>query len=170
MPGAYLPEDELLRSIRTVEATNRICDEAEARAKAAEQAAAIEQTVERMTERLAQIDAEKRSMLASAPLPIEGLELKDDGTVSYQGVPLAQASSAEQIKVGMAVGLFSNPNLKVVLIRDGSLLDDDSLRSVADIAASAGAQVWIERVGKSAVEGALTVVIEDGAVVEEVAS
>ena len=74
---------------------------------------------------------------------------------------MEQASSAEQTRVAVAIGLALNPELPVVLIRDGSLLDDDSLAEVAKQAAAAGAQVWLERVGKG-VE--CSVIIEDGEV------
>ena len=52
-----------------------------------------------------------------------------------------------------------NPKLKVLLIRDGSLLDDEALKQVAQMAEQNDAQVWIERGGKDA---ATSVVIEDG--------
>jgi len=54
-----------------------------------------------------------------------------------------------------------NPKLKVLLIRDGSLLDATSLKLVAQMAAEAEGQVWIERVGDGA---ECSVVIEDGKV------
>jgi hypothetical protein len=54
-----------------------------------------------------------------------------------------------------------NPKLKIILIRDGSLLDDDSLQMVAEMASEACGQVWLERVGKGA---ECQVIIEDGAV------
>jgi hypothetical protein len=47
----------------------------------------------------------------------------------------------------------------VLLIRDGSLLDDDSMKVIAVMAAEAKAQVWIERVEE---DDATAVIIEDG--------
>jgi hypothetical protein len=81
--------------------------------------------------------------------------------VDFNGLPLEQASSADQLRISVSIGLALNPKLKVILIRDGSLLDDDALKSVADMAAQADAQVWMERVGKT---GDVSVVIEDGMV------
>jgi len=49
----------------------------------------------------------------------------------------------------------------VVRIRDGSLLDADSLRLVAEMAEQTDCQVWIERVAD---ERKVGFVIEDGAV------
>jgi hypothetical protein len=58
------------------------------------------------------------------------------------------------------MGLALNPKLKVLLIRDGSLLDERSLAMVADMSERAGGQCWVEVVGK----GPAGIVIEDGLV------
>jgi hypothetical protein len=108
------------------------------------------------------IDDQKAAALAAAQWPIPGLGFDGEG-VTFQGVPLDQASSAEQTRIAVAIGLALNPKLPVVLIRDGSLLDDTSLAAVAEQAKAAGAQVWIERVGKGA---ECSVVIEDGEVIQ----
>ena len=62
----------------------------------------------------------------------------------------------------MAIGLALNPQLKVLLVRQGSLLDTQSLANVAAQAEAADAQVWVERVTDTG-EG-VSVLIEDGAV------
>jgi len=93
-------------------------------------------------------------------MPVEGLAFDPDG-VTYQGVPFSQCSAAEQMRVSMAVALAMNPSLRVCLIRDGSLLDSDSLEIIREMAEAADAQVWLERVS----EGAdCQVIIEDGAI------
>ena len=63
--------------------------------------------------------------------------------------------------VFVALGLAQNPRLRVMLVREGSVLDEDNLAELARIADENGAQVWLERVGNS---GAVSVLIEDGAV------
>lgn len=106
------------------------------------------------------LDRAKAEALKVAAFPVDGLGLSDAG-VTMNALPFNQASSAEQLRASVAIGLASNPTLKVLLIRDGSLLDEKSLAMVAELAAAADAQVWIERVGKGA---ECSVVIEDGAV------
>ena len=54
-----------------------------------------------------------------------------------------------------------NPRLRVLLIRNASLLDRESMRQVAVLAKEAGAQLWVERVE---VDDQTTVLIEDGQV------
>jgi hypothetical protein len=87
----------------------------------------------------------------------------EDG-ITFNGLPFEQASSAEQLRVAVAMGLALNPTLRVLLIRDGSLLDAENLGMVAEMAAEADAQVWIERVGEG---DECAVVIEDGHVAEK---
>lgn len=119
---------------------------------------------EALTAKLDGIEAEKRKRINSAKWPIEGLSFDTAGGVTLNGIPFNQASSAEQLRVSVAIGLALNPKLRVLLIRDGSLLDSDSLAILADMAAKADAQVWVERVGVGA---ETSVVIEDGTVKTE---
>lgn len=104
------------------------------------------------------LDDRKREMVENSDMPVKGLELGDEA-VMYQGVPLDQSSSAERLRVSVAIGLAMNPRLKVLLIRDGSLLDEDNLAMIAEMAEKADAQLWIERVGEGA---ECSVILEDG--------
>ena len=112
------------------------------------------------TAELETIDRRKTSALAAATMPVDGLTIGETGLL-YRGVPFAQASAAERIRVAFAVGCAANPNIRVACIRDGSLLDDDSLADVAELAAETEFQVFIERVGTG---GGVTVV--DGMLAE----
>jgi len=103
---------------------------------------------------------ERRKMIEDANLPVEGLALDETG-VTFGGVPFDQASASEQLRVSVAMGLAMNPRLKLILIRDGSLLDDDNLGMIAQMAEEGGAQVLVERVGQDA---HTSIVIEDGEV------
>lgn len=105
------------------------------------------------------IDAEKVAILAEGKMPIPGLGF-DEAGVTFQGILLEQASSAERMKVSIAMGIVLNPTLRIMLIRNASLFDSESLALVEEMAAAAGVQVWLELVGS--VQGAI--VIEDGEV------
>jgi hypothetical protein len=110
------------------------------------------------------IDTSKAQALAGAKFPLHGLSFSTTGGVAFNGVPFSQISTGEQIRVSTAIGLSLNPGLKVIFIRNGSLIDDAGIRTLCELAQAAGAQIWIERVG--ALSGELPgVVIEDGAVV-----
>lgn len=112
-----------------------------------------------ITQELEAIDAKKREMIESVEFPVEGLKLTDEG-VTFNDVPFEQASRAEQIRVSVAVGFALNPALKILLVRDGSNLDSDSLRLLAELAAEADGQVWLERVAES--KDGVSVLITDG--------
>lgn len=59
------------------------------------------------------------------------------------------------------MGLALNPQLKFVLIRDGSLLDDDGLAIVVAMATEFDAQVFIEL---ARIEADASIIIKDGRV------
>ncbi|QGJ93491.1 DNA repair protein [Arthrobacter phage Mufasa8] len=131
----------------------------ERQAKLAERAS-TEERADRLTAEIEQLDTTKAKGLADAVYPITGLGFDDTGVV-YNGVPFQQASSAEQLRISTAMGMALNPELRVMHIRDGSLLDANSLDLVSRMAEANDFQIWIERVGTND-EGA--VIIEDGEV------
>jgi hypothetical protein len=106
------------------------------------------------------LDAKRDASLAAAKFPVDGLGFTDDG-VTFKGVPFGQASSAEQITVSLAMAMALNPKLRVIRILDGSLLDPDSMQTIAAMAGENDYQVWVERVSDTSGVG---VVIEDGEV------
>lgn len=112
---------------------------------------------------LVEIDASRQRRLSETKFPLSGLSIASDGSVTFNSVPFAQISSAEQLKVSASIALALNPKLRVMLIRDGSLLDAESLEALKNLAANADAQLWIEKVGGIGTE-LPGVVIEDGAV------
>lgn len=123
----------------------------------------VEQLRERareLTATMEQIDTERDAAIAAAQMPLEGLSFDETG-VLYQGVPFAQASSAEQLRVSIAVAMALNPKIRVIRIVDGSLLDSENLQLIEQMAGEHDFQVWIERVDES---GKVGVVIEDGQV------
>lgn len=115
-----------------------------------------------LTSQLEELDKSKSEALSNAKFPVDGLGFDDDG-VTYNGVPFAQASSAERLRVSVAMAMALNPKIRVIRIADGSLLDSENLAVIEAMAAEQGFQVWIEVVDET---GAIGVVIEDGAVKE----
>jgi len=112
------------------------------------------------TAKIDALDTKRDKALAAAKFPVDGLGFTDDG-VTFQGVPFSQASSAEQIKVSLAMAMALNPKLRVIRILDGSLLDAESMEAIGAMAAANDFQVWVERVADGSGVG---VVIEDGSV------
>jgi DNA repair exonuclease SbcCD ATPase subunit len=115
-----------------------------------------------LSQRIEALRESKSKALSEAEFPIDGLGFDDSG-VTYNGVPFAQASGMEQLRVSLAIAMASNPTLRVIRIKDGSLLDDEALALVAKTAEDNDYQVLMERVGAGD-HGAI--IIEDGMVLE----
>jgi DNA repair exonuclease SbcCD ATPase subunit len=115
-----------------------------------------------LTTTIEHCESSKSRMLEEAKFPLKGLSF-DDGGVLLDGVPFAQGSQAQQLRAATAIGLAMDPQVRVILIRDGSLLDAESMGYIAELAKNHDAQVWIERVSDKS-PGAI--VIEDGEIVE----
>lgn len=113
-----------------------------------------------LTAQLADIDKEKEAALANAAFPVPGLSFNDAG-IMLNGIPFEQASTAEQIRVSVAMGMAINPVLRVMFVRDASLLDPASMKLVCGMAAEHDYQLWIETV---TTDMPAAIVIEDGAV------
>ena len=113
-----------------------------------------------LTKRIEDFDKAKQKAIESCKMPVEGLSF-GDGVVLFNGIPLEQCSQAEKIKISTSIAMSNNSEkqLKVVLIKDGSLLDEDNMKIITDMAKEKDYQVWIEKVDSS---GKIGIVIEDG--------
>jgi len=117
-----------------------------------------------LTKAIEQRDADKQSKIAAAKLPVPGITFGDN-MVMLNGVPFEQASDAEQLKASIAIAMALNPKLRVIRVRDGSLLDESSMVILGQMADQNDCQVWIERVEN----GKCGYIIEDGHAREAVA-
>ena len=150
----------LQEKLGSVEETNRLVRSNAHAREVAGQIDSLRREYEAMSGKLDTLDKRRSDALAAAKFPVDGLSFGDDG-VTLNGIPFSQSSAAEQLKVSTALAIAANPTLRVLRIMDGSLLDSDSLRIIAELAADHDYQVWIEVVDES---GELGIVIEDGEV------
>lgn len=111
-----------------------------------------------LTDEMDVILKQKDDLITAAKLPIEGLNIDAEG-VTFKGMPFTQLSSAEQLKVSLAIAMAMNPKLRVMRIMDGSLLDTDNMAVVKEMATAEDYQVWIERVEDN---GQVGILIENG--------
>lgn len=147
--------------IQSAEAINTKLRANAAKAAATAEAKRVAAESKKLSDGIDDVDQQKAAAVAAAKFPVDGLSVSSDG-VLLNGVPLEQASSAERLRVSVAIGLAMNPKLRVLLVRDGSLLDEDGLRMLGTVAAENDAQLWVEKVSG---DGAgCSVVIEDGSV------
>ena len=162
------PDLAAVRSeIETAETTNARVRARRARAAAVEALEAKRREAKALGDRVASLDDRKREMLAAATFPVPGLSFEwvnGDYVITVGGCPIDQCATSVQIRVGMALAMALNPSLRVVLIRQGSLLDADSMAMVERMATEGGFQVWVEIVGAG---DEASFVIEDGEIVRE---
>ena len=118
----------------------------------------LEQQGEALTKAMERREQAKRDAVAAAQMPLPDITF-GDGVILKAGVPFEQASDAEKLRASVAIAMAGNPKLRVLRIRDGSLLDSDSLRLIAEMAQERDYQVWVERVSD---DGKVGFVIEDG--------
>jgi DNA repair exonuclease SbcCD ATPase subunit len=152
---------ELRARIDSAAATNEAVARRKDRADLERQAAAAESNAEALTRQIEERTRKRADAIANAKMPVEGLSF-GDGEVIYQDLPFAQACSAEQLRVSVAIAMAANPKLRVLRIKDGSLLDESGLQLIAQMAEEHDYQVWMERVDTT---GRVGIVMEDGEVV-----
>lgn len=160
--AAELPQPVDISSVRTeIEAAQLVNEQIQLRKQRDE--LAIERDAKRLesqtlTERMDRRTAERSAAIAAAAMPVPGLSF-GDGMVLYNGLPFEQASGAEQLRVSVAIAMATNPKLRVLRIKDGSLLDENGLQLISEMAEDGDYQIWIEQVDTS---GKVGIVMEDG--------
>lgn len=117
-----------------------------------------EKTSDEITDRITTREHAKKDAIAKSNIPVSGIGF-GDGEILLNGLPFAQASTAEQLRTAFALIAAQNPKLRLAWIRDGSLLDDDSMQIVRALAEEFDMQVLIETVRPTSKNA---IVIEDG--------
>jgi len=149
--------------LKNAEKENGMARRRRASDEAFKQATAEDDEISKLTDAIEKIDVAKKEALAASKIPVKGMTFDENG-VYLNGVPFGQASSSEQLRASVRMGLALNPKLRVLLVRDGSLLDSGAMAELAEIAEESDAQLWVERTTDGQAVG---VVIEDGEVLGE---
>lgn len=150
--------------MQSIEKTNALIA---ARAKfrtAQEQVERLSTEAQDCTSQIEAIDHEKTERLAKIKFPYPGLSINQDG-VTLDGLPFEQASSAAKLRASVAIGFAEKPRLRFALVREGSRLDANGIKLLAEIVAEYDGQVLVERVSDTKSPAAFY--IEDGEVVSE---
>lgn len=168
-----LPTEEQLQAARDaisqIDETNKAVRYAVAYKALNEKVKALRLAVANLNRRIEEIHEKKKEAIQNANLPLDGLELTEEG-VMVDGTFFSQLSTAEQIRVSTLVAMSQNPSLRIVIIREGALMNSANLAMIAQLAAERSFQVWIEKFqeapsneGLHIVDGAIA--FEDGAAI-----
>ena len=92
-------------------------------------------------------EKEKEEILMNAKFPVKGLSFSVDG-VLFNGLPFDKGNQcmSDILRVGVAIAVAQNPALKIVRIKDGSLLSDARRKELLATLAEYGFQAFVERV------------------------
>lgn len=156
--GEKVDTTALAAQLETINQTNAMIAQRKERDELTVEFRLLDKAADKLSEQMDARTEQKQKAIASAKMPVKGLSF-GDGIVLYKGLPIDQASSAEQLRVSCAIGMAGNPKLRVMVIKDGSLLDADSLKLLAGMAKEQDWQIWMERVDMS---GKVGIVMEDG--------
>lgn len=120
----------------------------------------LRETADSYTKEMEARQKQRDDALKAANLPVEGLSFSGE-EILLNGVPFDQASSAEQLRASVGVAMAANPKLRILRIKDGSLLDDEGMNVLKSITDEHDYQVWVECVDTS---GKVGLYMEDGAI------
>lgn len=141
---AFTPPDYegLLVKQAGIEGTNRKVRENEKHLAVKAAVVEAKTQVERLTSEIEAIDAQKRELLASARLPIDGLTFDDDA-IRFGESPWEQCSESEQWDVATAISFALNPQGVVFMSKSGGMSRKSRAR-VMERAAGEGVQLFME--------------------------
>jgi len=159
---ALIDSAPIRESITKIDATNRLAAEYAAAESQRGIVRSAKGAAKALTDALEEKRESIRSIVGGAKFPVEDMILTERG-LEVDGVPFAQCSQAQQLNIAVELGFTAAPELKVLVVRDGSLLDDKHLALMNEIAVKHEGQIWVERVGDRD-DGAI--IIEDGEVRE----
>ena len=159
--GEAKDTSSLEADLASVEDTNRaVRVNAERKTKVAEKDR-LRAEYEALTKKIDGLDKKKSDAIAKADLPVEGMDFTEDG-ITLDGVPFKDGSSSQKMIAALRIAASFNPQLRVIQVRDGSLLDKKNFQIVKDFAEENDYQIWMETVGEG--HGS-AILIEDGQVI-----
>lgn len=124
----------------------------------------IQSAYDKLDQDLESVRQEKVTALQSANIPVDGLSFAEDGLL-YNSIPLSQCSDGEKLMISMRISMALNPTVKILRVKDGSLIGPKNLEILKEIVKDKGYQLWIESVaGREEYEngGKVGIFIEEG--------
>ncbi len=149
---------ELEENIRSVDEINRKVRANLDKEKAEEEAAQYADQYGVLTDKIEAIRRDRKKLLDSADLPLEGLSVAD-GELLYNGHKWDCMSGSDQLRVSTAIIRRLNPECGFVLLDKLEQMDTETLREFGEWLESEGLQAIATRVSTG---DECSVIIEDG--------
>lgn len=154
---------EIEESIANIEEINRRVRANLTKANAVDEAEQLRNEYDKMTGELEAVRSQRKALLDSADLPLEGLSVSE-GALVYKGQQWSDMSSAEQLIVATAIVRKLNPECGFVLMDKLEQMDTDTLAEFGEWLEAEGLQVIATRVSTG---DECSIIIEDGTIAEE---
>ena len=151
---------EIEESIANIEEINRRVRANLTKANAVDEAEQLRNEYDKMTGELEAVRDQRRALLDSADLPLDGLSV-NDGALVYKRQQWSDMSGAEQLIVATAIVRKLNPECGFVLIDKLEQMDTDTLAEFGEWLEDEGLQVIATRVSTGE---ECSIIIEDGTV------
>jgi hypothetical protein len=100
----------------------------------------------------------RRQLALQAKVPIDGLEWGAKGVV-WNGTPWAKLSDSQRLRLTAMIEMARHPQLRVMLIRNGDLLDDNRFKELRQLADEQKYQIWVESVRGARTDDAIEIVL-----------
>lgn len=145
------------QEIRDASETNRKAEAWKRKTALRAELKVVEKSIEASKQAIDDIENDRKERLFAAKFPVPGMEFTEDG-VLFKGLPFDSGNQCQSdiLRVGVAIAVAQDPALKIVRIKDGSLLDSSSKRELLEQLAEFGFQAFVETVADSELQ-ALTI-------------
>lgn len=147
--------------MQTIDEHNKLAVEIEAsnkwREKMMESRNKNHTEVVRLNDEMEAIKLEKKTLLELADYPVEGMIVEGD-SIFVNDIPFNDVNTAERIKIATHVAMAQNPALKMIIVRNGSMLDEESLAVIQEVASERDYQIIVEKVSSKQENGSLHIV------------
>lgn len=120
-------------------------------AKLSRQSSAFDRSIEDLRE-------DRRQKALEANVPIDGLEWGPRGVV-WNGTPEAKLSASQRLRLSAQIEMARHPQLRVMIVRNGDLLDDKRFAELCELAKEMSYQIWVESVRGARTDDAVEIVL-----------
>jgi chromosome segregation ATPase len=153
--------EPLREQLKNAEAINALAALQQRRAEATTKVREAEISVEKIEAGLVAIVVSRKDRINSATRRIPGITIVD-GVVCRESdqQPISQISDGERLRVAFEVAAAGAPDLRVLFMRHGALLDKKNRMAISELAHERGYVVVMEVVGTTGID----IFIEDGVV------
>lgn len=137
--------EEVMEQIERAEKANSNAAEYHIAKAKLEEKKKLEEKHEELNEKVKQLKGAEAELIDNSDLPIKGLTFQD-GEIWVKDRPFKQLSEGEKVKVSAMIAMSFNPDLRVMLVKGGSDLDEDNFKTLLKLAKKRKFQLWVERI------------------------